>query len=410
MSSSLIVPVAKVQKVREHPNASLLCIAEILGWKCVVPMRENPDGEYVRVFVSGERDEKGKRIPIEEGNPQKQETETIRFSPVHQEEDVVVYFPPDSMLPREWAEKFGITGYLSFKKDDPDFGRIRCAKLRGEPSFGVVVAPPENVSWEVGDNVAEYYGAKKYEPPFRPNSGDMEAEHSSFPKYTDIENLRNFPDILSDGEEVVVTEKIHGSNFRSGIVEVGSEEDGQETFQTANGNSMMFVAGSHTHRRKIAESEEERKRNLYNMPLTIPAVEKLLLGLAEDADHQVILFGEVYGSKVQGGFNYDAGKGLGFRAFDLFIDGKYLSYDEFKKICDEYGVETVPLIYRGPFDMQKIHSICNQDGHSMIGQHMIEGGVVRPVVERVHPAIGRVVLKYLADDYLVKNKTDFLDR
>ena len=82
MSSSLIVPVAKVQKVREHPNASLLCIAEILGWQCVVPMRENPDGEYVRVFVSGERDEKGKRIPIEEGNPQNRKqkrSDSVRF-------------------------------------------------------------------------------------------------------------------------------------------------------------------------------------------------------------------------------------------------------------------------------------------------------------------------------------------
>jgi hypothetical protein len=213
MPSSLIVPVAEVQKVREHPNASLLCIAEVLGWQCVVPMQEDPDGTIVRQFVKGALDERGKRVPYEPETtkyPEPVEVEEVRFSPVYTKGDVIVYFPPDSMLPREWADRFGVTGYLSFKSDDPDFGRVRCARLRGEPSFGVVVDLPEGVDWKPGDNVADYYGAKKYEPPVRPDSGDMDCEHALFTKYTDIENLRNFPQVFEEGEEVVVTEKIHG--------------------------------------------------------------------------------------------------------------------------------------------------------------------------------------------------------
>ena len=31
-----------------------------------------------------------------------------------------------------------------------------------------------------------------------------------------IENLRNFPDILQNGEEIIVTEKLHGTNSRIG--------------------------------------------------------------------------------------------------------------------------------------------------------------------------------------------------
>ncbi len=104
MSSTLIVPVAVIEKVSPHPNADRLEIAQILGWQVVVPKGQHFAGQKV------------------------------------------VYFPPDSVLPSEVSDRFGVTQYLSK-------GRVRCARLRGEPSFGFAVLP-DNPDWEVGENVA----------------------------------------------------------------------------------------------------------------------------------------------------------------------------------------------------------------------------------------------------------------
>jgi RNA ligase (TIGR02306 family) len=170
--SNLIISVATIEKLTPHNNADSLELAQILGWQLVVRKGEYKIG------------------------------------------DKIVYFPIDTVLPQELSDRFGVTNYLSK-------GRIRCAKLRGEPSFGLAVKP-ENDEWQVGQNVAEYYaalGVKKYKPPVRVTAGDAELEHPLFMTYTEIENMRNFPNVFKDGEMVVLTEKIHGSNSRVGIIE-----------------------------------------------------------------------------------------------------------------------------------------------------------------------------------------------
>jgi hypothetical protein len=39
------------------------------------------------------------------------------------------------------------------------------------------------------------------------------------------------------------------------------------------------------------------------------------------------------------------------------------------------------------------------------GGHIREGVVVKPTIERTDPKIGRVVLKYLNDDYLLQKES-----
>src|SRR3972149_2634963 len=112
--SSLVVKVYEIEEIRAHPNADRLDIAVVGGWQCVV----------------------GK--------------DTYRAG------DKVVYFPPDTLIPRALANQCGVTQYLSFHKDEPDMGRIRCTKLRGEPSFGLVLAIND---LPIGADVAEVYGA-----------------------------------------------------------------------------------------------------------------------------------------------------------------------------------------------------------------------------------------------------------
>ncbi len=339
--SSLIVSVTRVSKIRPHPNADRLEIAEVLGWQVVVGKGEFQDGEKV------------------------------------------VYFPPDTILPVEVSDRFKVTKYLPK-------GRVRCASLRGQSSFGLVVKPDDE-SWPEGANVAEHYGATKYVPPLRPGAGDAEEDHPLFHRYSETEDLRNFPDAFRTGEEVVVTEKIDGTNCRVGLVE------GE------------FMAGSHEVRRK-RPAPDDRTTNLYWYPLlSLPGVTALLESYRATA-RRAILFGEVFGAKVQD-FDYGRRNRIDFLAFDLAVDGRYVDFDDFARVCGRHGVATAPVVYRGPFSAEAIRR--EADAQSAVGgDRYREGVVVRAVRER-HQELGggirRAVLKYKSDRYLLGDHTDYKD-
>ncbi len=143
-----------------HENADALELCQIKGWQCVIPK-----GRY----AAG---------------------------------DLVTYVPIDAVIPQEHSDRWGFTKYLSN-------GRVRCARLRGEPSFGVIVDREDDV-WPEGLDVKDFYGITKFIPPVKMGAGDAAPAHPLFVEYTDVENLRNFPSVFTEGEEVVVTEKIHG--------------------------------------------------------------------------------------------------------------------------------------------------------------------------------------------------------
>ena len=129
MASTLTVPVSVIENIRPHGNADKLELCDILGYQMAIPKGKYKDG------------------------------------------DVVVYIPADTLLTDEWAEKFGVKNFLRGKNKD----RVGKIRLRGEPSFGLVVSIPEGQEWSVGDNVAEYFDCKKYTPPIRATAGDAAA-------------------------------------------------------------------------------------------------------------------------------------------------------------------------------------------------------------------------------------------
>lgn len=379
MASSYVVPVARIENVREHPNAVMLSIANVLGYQMVSALIEDPEGPIVRKFMKDARDEKDRRVPWDNVGT----VEEVRYRYAHAEGEKIVYFPADSILPNLWIELFGVRNYMK-GRDKNRVGRIR---LRGEPSFGLVVDLPEGIDWEVGDNVAEHYGATKYEPPVKATCGDAAAHDSEidplWEQYTDIENGRIFVDVFKPGEEVVATEKLHGTNARIGYV---------------NGT---LVAGSMKIRRKFPDNPDQCKRSTYWFPFTIDGVASLL----KEFSHLnvAILFGEVFGP-VQN-LHYGL-KNLGFRAFDLYLDGKYVDYDEFASLCDKHNVPRVPELFRGKFDGHALMQLA--DGPSVLpnADHIREGIVVKPVRERTDPKVGRAILKYIGIDYQLSKKKD----
>jgi RNA ligase (TIGR02306 family) len=344
MPSPLVVPVAEIAKIRPHGNADNLDIAEILGWQCVVQKGQ---------FSEGQR---------------------------------CVYIAPDSVIDKDLSDSWGITQYLHK-------GRIKPTRLRGEPSFGLVM-PCENDEWNVGDNVAEHFpGITKYEPPTReaaqrgqgkfiPNPFAV-PRNPLFSEYTHIANLRHYPDLIASDELVVVTEKLHGTNSRIGII------DGE------------WVAGSHRVQRGEADA-------LYWSPKSQPGVETLITELAKH-HRQVILFGEILGSDVQS-LSYGYEGHSGYRAFDVMIDGRYLDFPVFRWLCTVYGVAMVPVIGAGwLFNFEFVRNAAIGETLLAGAEHIKEGVVVKPVVERTDPRIGRCVLKYVSNDYLLARQSDYAE-
>ena len=361
--SKLVVDVTTISKIRPHGNADKLEIAEIKGWQVCVGIGQ---------FQEGQR---------------------------------VVYFPPDTVLCRFVTDAMNVTNYMPRVDKDRDYqfrGRVKQVRLRSEPSFGLVTLPLSD-EWEVGEDVADAYGATKYEPPIRPDAGDAEPAHPLFQRYTDIENMRNYPDIFEEGEEVIVTEKIHGTNCRMGLVP--DEDVAEGTYQS------KFIAGSHNQQRK--KPVDNYESNLYWYPLgCIPSVTELLRHLNESRHFgQAILFGETYGKKVQKSHDYGEMIGLQFRAFDIYADGRYLDYSDKQALFSDFNIPMVPVLYRGPFSLEKVRELSS--GPTTIGDatHIREGVVVTPVEERRNPLIGRVILKYVSDEYLLAGdkNTDFKD-
>jgi RNA ligase (TIGR02306 family) len=362
--SSLIVEVCAVEEIASHPNADRLERVRVKNWWCIAGLNQYKVG------------------------------------------DKVVYIPPDSVLSEELAERWGIAKYCSILPKEMDGERppglrVRAARFRGEPSFGTL-QPLDNPTWEIGLNVLDHYGITKFEPPIKVVGGDIAPDVPEFHAYTSIENIGNFPNVFKEGEEVVVDEKIHGTNCRIGVM-LHPRDNGEL--------APTFMAGSHATRRKKYD-EDKGKMCLYWTPLIGKKnMEHLLMSLFKANDKQpVIIFGEIFGQGIQD-MKYGQ-KGKSFRAFDISIGGKYMDFDDRVKVCCEHDIEVAPFLYRGPFSMEKMNELV--DGPTEVCESSDikepfkgrEGIVIRPVQERFDPDIERTILKHISVDYHERKNKD----
>lgn len=344
--SSLVLNTLPITDILEHPGADRLEIAQFQGWNCIV--------------VKGQ------------------------FHPG----DVATYFPPDLLIPKELGDALNVTKYLKglgsrYPERERFAGRVGVARLRGVPSYGILVHP--DADWLAHmDDLAGYLGVEKYEPPEEILDGDSQRRNPFFHPYTEIENLRNFPDAFTEGEPVIVTEKIHGRNCRIGLC----YED----------EAMVVMAGSHNVRRK--QYTTKGTVSAYWKPLEMyPQIEEMLREIYLRYQHNVILFGELYGPGMQD-LTYGQ-KDLAFRLFDIAYNINYVDDVVLQDWADHYEIPTVPPLYKGPFLWKTMEECAT--GSSVIPAtatpHMREGIVIRPLTE-ARDLNGRKIYKLINFDYL----------
>jgi RNA ligase (TIGR02306 family) len=375
-------------EVKTHDNADRLEIAQVGGYQCVIGKGN---------FETG---------------------------------DVVAYIPEDSLVPEWILKRLGLEGKLA----GPDKNRVKTVRLRGVTSQGICFP----VDWdqdglpylqlEPEDFVNRYYlydhppadrqtiksriidvdvkhvlDIQKYEPPVPIHMSGEVFNARGNTLYYDIENVKKFPDVLQKTEQVVMTEKLHGTWCCIGVVpESEASEDAGRLIITSKGLSKKGLAF------KLNETNE---KNLY---VRAARASGLLERLPAEKEGYFYLLGEVFGKGVQD-LQYGA-EDIRFRAFDAFEGkpdyyapdgGQFLSDARLDRTLSDLGVERVPVLYRGPYDEDTLKAHTEGDTSLRAG-HVREGVVVRPTCERKGPEQlpmnGRVQLKSINEAYLLRNE------
>ena len=297
---------------------------------------------------------------------------------IYKDGDKVAYIPQDSVLPEKLIKELGLEGRLAGACQN----RVKAIKLRGQLSQGLVYPMPDG---EIGADVTGELGVTKYEP-FIPAimSGVAVAARGKTLKY-DIDSLKRYPDVLQVGQEVVMTEKIHGTWTCLGLYE-------GEPIVTSKGLSAKGLAFS-----------PENKENLYWQQYLANKenVDKLSERLGADTFY---VLGETYGRGVQD-MQYGL-SGREFRVFDIYVGkpgaGYYLDYpDSIKQI--EGLFDAVPAVYAGQYSKQLAYEHANAKS-SILADCIREGIVVKPLTEKYVDDLGRVILKVKSDAYEMRKQ------
>lgn len=321
--------------------------------------------------------------------------------------DKVVYVPIDSIIPEKLAEELGIAGYL--KKGE----RLKSIKLGGYLSQGLLLHPRK--SDKLGDDVAKHFGITKWEPPA---PGFMAVVRTSgtwninpdFHKYNDLENIKNYTNVFEDGEEVVLREKVHGTNSRFAKLEYKPRTTWDKIknwvrLKVFKGSEYILYVG--TRNTQVTDGNPRTKKSYYAGKGKQNVYEEIATRykLDEILPDNYTLYGEIYGEGIQD-LTYGA-KGVDAVFFDLKIDGEYVDDSVMEEFCILNDLPVAPVLYRGPYSETVLQE--HTDGKSILAPEQIrEGCVMKTKKEKFHPRFGRMILKSISADYLLrKDGTEF---
>lgn len=337
---------------------------------------------------------------------------------------LAVYIQPDSVVPQTEPFKFIWEGHVGIDGTVPERRRrITVRKFRKEWSEGLLLpvndfpqlfmvnhetAGPKGILYQEGDDVSDLLGITHYDPDagkegtqapsanapkrkfryprtfrgwfnfikrFFLNKGRISELTVDIPVHVptyDVDALKNYKGTFEPGEIVVVTEKVHGSNARFLVLD-GVQYAGSRNQWKAPGESVWWKA--------IEQN---------------PWIKDWC-----DAHPGHVLWGEV--TPTQKGFDYGSKTGeVRFFVFDIYRpDGTWMNDDE--KYNSISRGRAVPLLYKGPYDEEKILKLV--DGPSWVGgaKHIREGVVICTAEERTQRGLGRAQLKVVSNAFLDKD-------
>ena len=369
--SEFAVSALCLDNVIEHPNAERLELAIVGGYQSCVPKGK---------FIKGQ---------------------------------LVIYIPEAAVLPDELMEVEGLVGLLK----GPKKNRVKAIKLRGILSQGIVIDAEPYLPYEVymgvmesgnADDISdmsEKLGITKYEPHIPNHMGGSAKQGAMFgwTKGYDFENIKKHPNMLRDDDYVFLTEKLHGT-----YIQIGWCRD-LEPSEDRFGDGRVFVTSKGLAKRGVViVNDPANETNLYVKAAQVNGLFDKIVKLAENVEaDRIYIMGEVFGCVQDLHYGMKDGE-VQMNIFDCYgqdEDGKgeYAPTEVLSDIADSLGVKMVPIIAQGEWgDIQPRLEEYTRGMSTFDPKQIREGVVIRTRDERIDPRYGRVIVKSVSEDYLLR--------
>jgi RNA ligase (TIGR02306 family) len=276
----------------------------------------------------------------------------------HKSGDIVIFVPEKSLLPDNIANQGELRKYLK----GPLKNRVSSVKLQKELSEGLILPDqPELSHIPIGDDISSLLNITEYLPVIPPSlSGTLE----SLPSFNthilkhDVEQFNLHKHEFIPNEEVIVTEKLHGSQI-IGILHKEQKIISSKGILSKN-NASLKEDTNNTYWKSSYNS------NIWN-----------ILSNNYNTNDTIQFFGEVI--PCQKGYNYGF-QSPTIKIFRLLVNSQHVTYDnappEIKQLW-------VPILYQGPYNTEIIYPL--REGLETVSgksQHIREGIVISPVIQR----------------------------
>jgi tRNA-binding EMAP/Myf-like protein len=319
--------------------------------------------------------------------------------------DTAVYISDDSIVP--------LTGPFEFLKTRLDCKvgstryRICAAKLRGVLSTGMLL--PNTTGAKVGTDMSKELSVSKYESPAETREREYQValnkkrgpfkrflaylvkkvyNPTNVPDYS-VVSLRKAPNYFAEGEPVVYTEKIHGSNIRFGKIGGRTYIGSHHTEKSDSRPGLLrwlFPRGNKSHWYKEDVWTEWFNRTFSNK------------GRLDQLPNNIIFYGELFGPGIQPNYDYGLQQTAVkvFNAWDIKAK-KWLSRADMVCLLPHFvdNVSTVGSTVKNYFS-EHLMLLVEQD--STVGApgrtNMIREGIV------VHSLDGNKAGKLVSERYL----------
>lgn len=313
------------------------------------------------------------------------------------EGDTGLFVYVDSILPQKMIDHYQLD---RLKK-----GRVKAMKMAGITSQGLFLpltydAIPKDAL--LYSNIAPQLEIGHWKPEQKLYRGMTKGINMrNWPVWLDVMHISRLtrPDYIhtfSGQDDIIVTEKIHGMNATYAITLPYTDPVTQKSYETEV--SVMSRQVRFTRDRALLSNDDMQFQTnaFYHIFDTLGLEEKL-----QNFGSDLIIRGELFGKRVQD-LEYGL-DGINFRVFDIQLTkGKYEDWDKVVEICNNLGLETVPVLYRGKYDFEKVKELA--EGNSSIAPNQIaEGVVIRPPTETIMKTGERKILKIISSKYAARD-------
>ena len=304
---------------------------------------------------------------------------------LYQDGDEVVFVPEKSVLTGVLLSEFA--NYLV----GPEKNRVKAIALRGELSCGIILGSalvygatgatlahlPE------GEDLSERMGITKYEPPIPSNlagevdplpDGVLHGKH-------DCEQIGVYESELVLDEDVVITEKLHGS---------------QAIYYMHPAKGHTYVSSKGLLSRGLTLKQSAENAYWQAAPPIWYRIGKMASAGFCGVEDAVQVFGELV--PCQGGaWNYGCNEKT-VRVFDVRVNGVSVPYDT---LLEVWGDVWVPVLCHGPYKGPDDVRVYRSGNEQVSGKelHIREGAVLRPYIDRRAADGTRLALKIINPAY-----------